>query len=118
MKKFYLCNVLCVLLVFVLFFAFTSFLPRTYGYAEGENRNITKFPRFSKEAYFEGKYTAQIADWYTDSIPYRYEFRDTVSKIKSNFGIQTDLQGSNVQEGAQDSRPESEIEYSFEDYPG
>lgn len=118
MKKFYLINVLCIVLVFVLFIGFMSFFPRTYGIAEGENRNITKFPRFSVEAYFDGSYTEQIAKWYTDSIPYRYSFRDIVSEIKSCFGIETDIQGSNVQEGAQDSRPESEEEFSFEDYNG
>ena len=118
MNKFYLINVLCVVLIFALFIAFMAFLPRTYGIAEGENREITKFPRFSAEAYFSGEYTGQIADWYTDSIPYRSTFRELVSQIKAYFGIQTDLQGSNVQEGAQDSRPESEEEFSFEDYPG
>lgn len=118
MNKFYLCNVLCVVLVFALFVSFTSFLPRTYGIATGENRPITKFPRFSTDAYFDGSYTEQIATWYTDSIPYRYEFREMVSEIKSYFGIATDLQGSNVQEGAQDSRPESEEEFSFDDYNG
>lgn len=118
MKKFYLINVLCVVLVFALFIGFMSFCPRTYGVAEGENRMITYFPRFSTDAYLEGKYTEQISDWYTDSIPYRSKFRDLVSEIKTFFGIQTDLQGANVQEGAQDSRPESEEEFSFEDYPG
>ncbi len=118
MKKFYLINILCVVLVFVLFIGFMSFFPRTYGFAEGENRMITKFPRFTAESYFNGRYTEQIADWYTDSIPYRSKFRELVNQIKSNFGIETDLQGSNVQDGAQDSRPESEEEFSFEDYNG
>lgn len=118
MKKFYIINVLLILLVFVVFISFMSFSPRTYGIANGENRQITKFPRFSSESYFNGSYTEQITDWYTDSIPYRYEFREIVSEIKSNFGIKTDIQGSNVQDGAQDSRPESEEEFSFEDYNG
>lgn len=118
MKKFYILNVLCVLLVFVLFIGFMSFLPRTYGVAEGENRPITKFPRFTTEAYLNGSYTEQIANWYTDSIPYRSKFREAVAEIKSMFGIATDLQGSNVHEGAQDSRPESEEEFSFDDYNG
>ena len=118
MKKFYLINVLLVVFVFALFIGFMSFFPRTYGIAEGENRPITKFPRFDKDDYFDGKYTEQISTWYTDSIPYRYGFREAVSQIKANFGRKTDLQGSNVQEGAQDSRPESEEEFSFEDYPG
>lgn len=118
MKKFYTINVLLILAVFIGFIAFMSFAPRTYGIAVGENRPITKFPRFSTEEYFDGRYTEQISKWYTDSIPYRYEFREIVSEIKSNFGIQTDIQGSNVQEGAQDSRPESDIEYSFEDHNG
>jgi len=118
MKKFYIINILSVVLVFVAFISFMSFSPRTYGVANGENREITKFPRFSAEAYFDGKYTEQIATWYTDSIPHRYDFREMVSAIKSYYGIETDLQGSNVHEGAQDSRPESEEEFSFEDYPG
>lgn len=118
MRKFYFLNIMCIVLVFALFVGFMSFLPRTYGIAEGENRMITKFPRFSIAAYFDGTYTNQISTWYTDSIPYRSTFRDLVSEIKSWFGIETDIQGSNVHEGAQDSRPESEEEFSFEDYPG
>lgn len=118
MKKFYIINLTCILLVFAAVICLMSFFPRTYGFADSENREIVKFPRFSTDAYFSGEYTAQIADWYTDSIPYRANFRSLIVDIKSLYGIKTDLIGTNIHEGAHDSRPESDVEYSFDDYNG
>lgn len=118
MKKFYLINITCVILVFAAVICFMTFFPRTYGVAESENRKIVKFPRFSKEAYFSGAYTEQITKWYTDSIPYRQWFRSHADEFKELYGLKTELKGTNIQDGAQDSRPESDEVFSFDDWNG
>lgn len=118
MKKIYLINALSVILFFVAMICYMTFGERTYGFAPGENRDITKFPRFSTDAYLSGEYTSQISEWYTDSIPNRQALRNLNSDIKSLLGVKTDMIGSNLQHGADDSRPDSEIEYSFDDYSG
>lgn len=118
MKKVYLVNALSVILFFIVVICYMTFGTRTYGFATGENRNITKFPRFSTETYLEGKYTAQISEWYTDSIPNRQELRGLNADIKAKFGIKTEIISSNLKPGADDSRPDSDVEYSFDDYTG
>lgn len=118
MKKVYLVNALSVILFFIVVICYMTFGTRTYGFATGENRNITKFPRFSTDTYLEGKYTAQISEWYTDSIPNRQALRELNADIKDKFGIKTDIISSNLIPGADDSRPDSDIDYSFEDYKG
>lgn len=118
MKKVYLVNSLSAVLFFIVIICYMTFATRTYGFATGENRNITKFPRFSIDTYLDGKYTAQISEWYTDSIPNRQALRDFNADIKAKFGIETDMIFSNTNNGADDSRPDSDIDYSFEDYTG
>ncbi len=56
--------------------------------SETENRTLTKFPEFSKEALFDGSYTSGIADFYNDTVPLRSSFKNLAASIKSYSGIE------------------------------
>lgn len=115
MKKYYMVNIVCVVLVFAAVICLMSFFPRSYGYID-EKRFVTKFPRFSVEAYFKGRYTAQISEWYTDSIPYRAKFKEATAALKSLYGVSAgSVSGHDLQPGAHDSRPEGDIPFYFEE---
>lgn len=55
-----------------------------------EKRNLTSFPEFAFEDYFSGKFTDSINRWYTDTVPFRDEFKNMGNGFKGNFGITTD----------------------------
>lgn len=109
MNKIYIVNIIAVVLFFVIVIGFMSFFPRTYGFINTENRLVTEFPTFNTDDYLSGSYTKQIAEWYTDSIPYKSYFKDMVADIRSMFGISTEVTFVDIQEGANDSRPMEEV---------
>lgn len=44
-----------------------------------ENRNLTKFPKFSASSYFSGKFTAGVADYYDDTVHGRSDIKAFIS---------------------------------------
>ena len=55
-----------------------------------EKRNLTSFPEFNFEDYFSGKFTAQINTWFTDTVPFRDDFKNMGNSFKGLFGISTE----------------------------
>lgn len=58
--------------------------------SEIEKRTLAKFPEFSWDSYFKGEYTAQISEFYDDTVPNRDFFKRLNSQIQKLFGITTD----------------------------
>jgi len=116
MNKIYIVNIIAVILCFVLVIGFMTFFPRTYGFINTENRLVTQFPSFNTNDYLSGSYTKQIAEWYTDSIPYKSFFKDLVANIRSLFGVSTEVTFVDIQDGANDSRPIEEVSDPLADW--
>lgn len=55
--------------------------------SETEQRELTKFPEFSWESFLSGEYTAQISEFYNDTIPNRDFFKQITAVIQKNMGI-------------------------------
>lgn len=55
--------------------------------SETEQRELTKFPEFSWESLFSGEYTAQISEFYNDTIPNRDSFKQLTAVIRKSMGI-------------------------------
>lgn len=78
------------LMIFLLLFGLTAlfllFFPRSTK-SEIEKRNLATFPQFSFESYFSGKFTADIATFYDDTVPFRDFFKTAGYNFKSVFGL-------------------------------
>lgn len=72
-------NIVVIVLILFAGFAYLLFFKRDTVSHE-ENRNLTKFPKFSAESYLSGEYTEGIADYYDDTVPNRSFFKTVISK--------------------------------------
>lgn len=81
-----LISVFLFLCVFVGLFVFSVFLPRT---TESDYDTLTKKPSFSLSGLLDGSYTAQWAEYFTDTIHNRDRFKDLYAQIKPWFGKET-----------------------------
>lgn len=70
---------------FSLIIVFLIVFPRS-KVSEIENRTLAAFPKFTLSSYFSGEYTAGIATWFDDTVPYRDEFKNFGYSFKSLFG--------------------------------
>lgn len=76
---FALLNIVVIVLILFAGFAYLLFFKRDTVSHE-ENRNLTKFPKFSAESYLSGEYTEGIANYYDDTVPNRSFFKTVISK--------------------------------------
>ncbi len=56
--------------------------------SESENRNLATFPSFSFATLMDGSYTADISEWFNDTVPYRDVFKDISAKFRSVLGVE------------------------------
>ncbi len=73
-------NVIIIAMVIVFGFSYLLFFKRETVSHE-ENRNLTEFPEFSLSAYFSGKYTEGIADYYDDTVHNRSEIKKFIASV-------------------------------------
>lgn len=52
-----------------------------------EKRELAKFPEFSFEDFFSGKFTSGITEWYDDTVPWRDGFKDISANISKCMGV-------------------------------
>ncbi|MDD5952981.1 MAG: DHHW family protein [Oscillospiraceae bacterium] len=81
-------------ILLLLFFGIAIFLivfPRSTK-SDIEKRELAKFPAFSFQTYFSGEFTADIATFYDDTVPYRDNFKNMSNNLKGLFGIQSNNQ--------------------------
>lgn len=67
-------NIIVILAVLFAAGAALVILPRETVSTE-ENRTLKKFPEFSFMSYIKGDYTADIADYYDDTVPHRSDIK-------------------------------------------
>ena len=53
-----------------------------------ENRKLAEFPAFSKDALLDGSYTADLMNYYEDTVPGRSTFKRLISTMESYAGLQ------------------------------
>ncbi len=75
--------------VFVLTALFLIVFPRSKE-SFIEKRNLTSFPEFTFENYFNGSFTGGINTWFTDTVPFRDDFKNMGNSFKGLFGISTE----------------------------
>ncbi len=75
--------------VFFLTALFLIFIPRSEK-SNIEKRNLAKFPAFTFQDYFSGKFTSQITEFYDDTVPDRDNFKNMGYSFKALFGFHTD----------------------------
>lgn len=55
-----------------------------------EKRELAEFPEFSWTSYWSGEYTADIATYYDDTVPFRDELKQAASRLLNFIGIKYD----------------------------
>ncbi len=89
LRLFKIINVVSCAMVFLVI-AVCMILMKRPEISEIENRTLAKWPEFSFEDYFSGKYTAGIENHYNDTVPGRENFKDMVASIRGCFGVKSD----------------------------
>lgn len=77
--------------------------------SETENRNLATFPAFSWASYFDGSYTAGIANYFDDTVPGRETFKHMTATIRQYMGLQTE-DGATIHLGDGNQLPDHEDE--------
>ncbi len=52
-----------------------------------EKRELAKFPEFSFEDFFSGKYTSGVTTWFDDTVPWRDGFKDISANMTKYMGV-------------------------------
>lgn len=52
-----------------------------------EQRELAKFPVFTYEKFMNGEYTAEITEFYNDTVPYRDSLKNVAAGIKGLYGV-------------------------------
>ncbi len=79
-------SLLSIIGAFVLILAFLILFPRS-TVSKIENRNLATFPKFSMTSYFAGEFTADVATWFDDTVPFRDSLKNLGYSFKSLFGF-------------------------------
>lgn len=54
-----------------------------------ENRELTKFPKFTISTFLNGEFFSGISTWYADTFPFREGLLTANSKVEKFYGIRT-----------------------------
>ncbi len=79
-------TVMAMSVIFACLCLFLLVFPRS-SVSDIENRELAKFPEFTTEKYLSGQYTAGIATFYDDTVPFRDTFKNAGNNFKGVFGL-------------------------------
>ena len=83
---------------YLILFVFAVCLPRS-TVSNIEKRNLATMPEFSMESYLSGEYTADVANYFDDTVPFRDTLKQAASRFMNLFGIKyNDVQVSGTME--------------------
>ncbi len=71
---------------FIAAVALLALLPRSTK-SMIEKRELASFPLFSLQNYFSGEFTAGVATFYDDTVPYRDDLKNAGNNFKALFGL-------------------------------
>lgn len=105
-----ICSVLLFMLVFIVLFVFCVFLPRT---TSSDYDTLEEKPSLTFGSLLDGSYTAQWAEYFTDTVFMRDRFKDAYVQLRDWFGKET-VENGEVIIGNTDPGEESDDEpFSF-----
>lgn len=78
----------CLLMLFGI--AAGMFIFERPTVSEIENRRLAEMPDFSVDGYLKGEYTAGVAEYYNDTVPFRSVFKNLTAVIRQHMGLQKD----------------------------
>ncbi len=87
-------------------------------HSDAENRDLTKFPKFTIESFLSGGYTDQISRWYSDTYPLRESMSGVNNALQSLYGLRTEQiigaeEGDDIPDQPMDPLdPDGEIEFT------
>ena len=55
-----------------------------------EKRELAKFPELTPESYFSGDFTAGVAEWFSDTVPFRDELTGISTALRELKGFRQD----------------------------
>lgn len=85
-------NVLYIAIVGIVFAAFAivfDFFPRS-TVSELEKRELATFPEFTAERLFDGSFTSDVSQWFSDSEPYRDDLMSLSMNVKDIIRLTVD----------------------------
>lgn len=97
-----------VLAVFIAFAAFVLVLPRSTE-SELEQRTLAEIPVFSADAFLDGSYTAELDNYFADTVPFRDKLMVVSSAICELTGFRVNnikLHNVSVAEAAGEDLPD------------
>ncbi len=72
----------CICLMFLVF-------PRS-THSTLEKRDLAEFPELNSENYFSGKFTEDVGNWFSDTVPFRDELTQMSTSIRDLRGFRKD----------------------------
>lgn len=75
-----------VVVTFLVLFIFCVFLPRT---TESDYDDLVEKPKFTLSSLLDGSYTAQMTDYFSDTVFARDRFKELFGKVSGFFGKET-----------------------------
>ena len=99
-KRFWarLVSITVIVPMYITLLVFADLLPRS-TVSNIEKRNLATFPEFSWNDYWSGQYTADVANYCDDTVPFRDTLKQAASYFNSIFGIKyNDVQVSGTME--------------------
>lgn len=79
-------SILVMAAIFLLIAIFLLVWPRSKE-SQLEKRTLATFPKFTLQSYFSGDFTADIATFYDDTVPFRDSFKNAGNRMKGVFGL-------------------------------
>lgn len=117
-----LLSLLIIVPIYGLITLFLLVFPRS-TISQIENRTLAEFPKFTLSSYLSGDFTADIATYYDDTVPFRDSFKRAGSQLLGAMGvsgaedtitlIQTDIVADNMnpeEETEKTLMPEASVE--------
>lgn len=104
------CDIIFLALLLIMFetvaLAFVMF-PRS-EISELENRKLKEFPEFTLESWFDGSFTAEVSEWFTDTVPFRDDLMGYSKSIQELSGFSTGVKiyGPSKRVDEEESEPE------------
>jgi len=80
-------TLICTLMMFLSVFGGISLFDKNATISEREQRELTKFPEFTWESFFDGSFFQQFDNAYSDTFPLRDFWLDTYNNLKSLITI-------------------------------
>lgn len=97
-KKVRICNIIYLFIILIVFesIGLMFFIFPRSTESERELRKLKTFPEFTVGALFSGSYTADLCEYFADTVPFRDDLTAMAADISDLNGIKQEIQLHNV----------------------